>query len=319
MFSKLATFMNGSVSMADMRQKINLSLVCGGRQSLAPRLVLLGYIQSGWKEDNASENDHWISLLAFVGVRAIRLDRKGNSSAFLVLGQFPVKATLRELIGSVNTAAPHCVRWLTSVMVHDTNRFMNITRVSRQLRSVASSSLSLRGLHQVAVGVMMLFMIPALGLDSPWNIWLLLVLFVLLGVSCWRIRFYYERRFGYVEPRTRPWYWGCGQHPTRQMLFWIAVILLTVAAAKVFRVSIFTPGWLLGIVFGGFFALEKKPWYYLLFAVTFFVLAVLNRTPHHNLLLIEIWLLPFALIFTGILDHLLLVRLLSGVQPNGTT
>jgi hypothetical protein len=61
----------------------------GGRQSLAPRLVLLCSIRSGWNEANTNENDHWITLLAFMGIRPIRLERKGNSSLPSVVGQSP--------------------------------------------------------------------------------------------------------------------------------------------------------------------------------------------------------------------------------------
>jgi hypothetical protein len=62
-------------------------------------LVLLCYSRSGWNEANTNENDHWITLLAFTEVRAIRPDQKGNSSEFPVLGQFPVS----RLHGQVTT------------------------------------------------------------------------------------------------------------------------------------------------------------------------------------------------------------------------
>ena len=62
---------------------------------LSSWLVLLCYIRSGWNEANANDNDPWITLLAFAAVRAIPLDRKGNSSVFPVLDQFPVKPTTR--------------------------------------------------------------------------------------------------------------------------------------------------------------------------------------------------------------------------------
>ena len=52
----------------------------GGRQSLAPRLVLLCYIRSGWNEANTNENDHWITLWSLMGSRAIRPDRKAGSA-----------------------------------------------------------------------------------------------------------------------------------------------------------------------------------------------------------------------------------------------
>src|SRR5208337_1540968 len=37
-------------------------------------LALPCYIRSGWKEADTSKNDHWITLWAFMGARAIRLD-----------------------------------------------------------------------------------------------------------------------------------------------------------------------------------------------------------------------------------------------------
>lgn len=186
-----------------------------------------------------------------------------------------------------------------------------------RLRYAASRFRTLQGLYQVTVGVMMLFMIPALNLNNAWTIWLILLLFILLGIASWRIRIYHERRFGHVEGRTRPGFWASGQPLIRRWLFWFPAILVCVISVKVFNLSIsIIVGSSLGLLFVGLFVTENRPWYYLLFALPFFVLAVLGRPPHCGLL-IEVWLMPVAFIVTGILDHLLLVRSLPGVRSNG--
>jgi hypothetical protein len=194
---------------------------------------------------------------------------------------------------------------------------MSPTPDLKRLRYVTSNFFGLQGLRQAALGVMMLLMIPVLGLHDPWSIWLFGALLLLLGFCWWRIGIYYERRLGYVEVGVRPLFWGHGRSVLRQALFWSLTILLSVTSAKMIHVGVFTPGWALGILFVGFFVLDDRPWYYLPFAVLFFVLAVLNRTPRYDLLMAVVWLLPFAFIITGILDHLLLVRSLAGARSNG--
>jgi hypothetical protein len=164
---------------------------------------------------------------------------------------------------------------------------------------------------------MLLFAIPAWEMGPPRSTYLFLALILLLGIFWLLIGRHYERRFGHVQAWTLPWYWGYGQSPVRQGLFWIATILVSLAAARMLDMSVFTSGWLLGCIFAGFFVLEDRPWYYLPFALLFLVLAVLNRTPHHSLLLLEVWLLPFAFIITGLLDHWVLVRALPGAPANG--
>ncbi len=193
---------------------------------------------------------------------------------------------------------------------------MNTRIDSARLRFATSNFLSLQGLRQVALGIMLLAAIPALALESPWNLWLFVILMILLGISWWRIGIYYEHRFGHVELRQPLWPWPGGGSLLRRVLFVAAVILLSVVAAKIFNVNVLSPGWGLGILFAGW-TLDERRWYYLPFAVTFFLLEILKFAPDPKRLMTEIWLVPFVFIITGTADHLLLVRSLSGASSNG--
>ncbi|PYX91975.1 MAG: hypothetical protein DMG67_08340 [Acidobacteria bacterium] len=200
-------------------------------------------------------------------------------------------------------------------MVYDINRFMNTHIDSARLRFTTSNFLGLQGLRQVALGIMLLAAIPALALKSPWNLWLFVVLMVLLGISWWRIGIYYERRFGHVEIRKPLWAWPGGGSLLERSLFGAAVILLSVVAVKIFKVNILSPGWGLGVMFAGW-TLEKRRWYYQPFAAVFFLLEIVKFAPDEKRLMIEVWLVPFAFIITGIADHLLLIRSLPGASSN---
>ena len=202
-------------------------------------------------------------------------------------------------------------------MVYDINWFMNTTTVAGGLRSLASDFLALQGLHQVALGIMLLLVLAVLELNGAWDIWLFPALVVLMAIASWRVRVYYERRFGHVELRTRPGFWGAGQPFLKRLLFWVPAMLLCWALAKTAGISL--PGLFLGLLFVGSFVTENRPWYYLLYALPFFVIAGVGRLFHNPtpLLWLQVWLLPVALIVTGVLDHLRLVRLFPGVRSNG--
>lgn len=161
---------------------------------------------------------------------------------------------------------------------------------------------------------MLLLVLVALELNSAWSIWVFPALVVLVGIASWRIRVYYERRFGYVEIRTRPGFWGSGQPFLRRVLFWVPAILLAWALARTANINLL--GCILGLLFVGSFVTENRPWYYLLSSLPFFVLAGLDRTFHHAVVLLhmQVRLLPVALIITGVLDHVRLVRSFSGVR-----
>lgn len=176
------------------------------------------------------------------------------------------------------------------------------------------SFIALQGLHQVSLGMMGLLALAALELNSAWSIWLFPALVVLVGIASWRIRIYYEQRFGYVELRTRPGFWGSGQPFLRRVLFWVPAILLAWALARMADISLL--GCVLGLLFVGSFVTENRPWYYPLFSLPFFVLAGLDRPFHHAVLLLQtqVWLLPVALIITGVLDHVRLLRSFPGVR-----
>jgi hypothetical protein len=193
---------------------------------------------------------------------------------------------------------------------------MNTALDPARLRFATSNFLGLQGLRQVALGVMLLTAIPALALENPWNLWLFVVLIISLGFSWWRIGVYYERRLGRVEVRRPLWAWPGGASLLKRCLFMAAVILLSVVAAKIFNVSVLSPGWLLGILFAGW-TLEKWRWYYQPFAAAFFLLEVLKFIPDQKRLLIEAWLVPFVFIITGIADHWLLMRSFPGAPSNG--
>jgi hypothetical protein len=140
---------------------------------------------------------------------------------------------------------------------------------------------------------------------------------VLTGIASWRIHVYYERRFGYVEIRTRPGFWGSGQPFLRRALFWLPAVLLSLLLARIANVSLL--GCFLGLLFTGSFVTENRPWYYLLASLPFFVIAGVGRLlpGSARLLSAQVWLLPVALILTGVLDHLRLVRLFPGVRLDG--
>lgn len=190
---------------------------------------------------------------------------------------------------------------------------MSTTLDLDRIRFATANFLSLQGLRQVALGVMLVVAIPVGGLD---NIWVFTLLMVLLGIAWWRIGVYYEHRFGRVAARKPLWAWPGGESLLKRILFTIAVLLLSVVAMKFLGVTILSPGWMLGILFTGW-TLEPRRWYYLPFGISFFVLEILNRSHQPHLMLIEIWLMPFAFIITGIADHLLMVRSLPGVSSNG--
>jgi hypothetical protein len=172
--------------------------------------------------------------------------------------------------------------------------------------SLASNFLTLQGLHQVALGVLLLLVSAALEFNGPWDIAIFGALLVLLGIASWRIRVYYERNFGYVERRTRPGFWGSGQPILRRGLFWLAAVLVSLAVARIAGLSLL--GCLFGMLFVGWFATENRPWYYLLVSLPFFIIGALRA---------QILLLPVALILTGVLDHLRLIRAFPGVRPHG--
>jgi hypothetical protein len=194
---------------------------------------------------------------------------------------------------------------------------MNAATVPGRLRSLASDFLALQGLHQVALGIMLLLVLAVLELNGAWDIWLFPALVVLTGIATWRVGVYYERRFGRVELRTRPGFWGAGQPFLKRLLFWVPAMLLSVALEKMANISL--PGLFLGLLFVGSFVTENRPWYYLLYSLPFFVIdgvGSLFRDPT-PLLWLQVWLLPVALIVTGVLDHLRLVRSFPGVRSNG--
>jgi hypothetical protein len=94
-------------------------------------------------------------------------------------------------------------------------------------------------------------------------------------------------------------------------------MLLSLALAKMANISL--PGLFLGLLFVGSFVTENRPWYYLLYSLPFFVMAGVGRLFHDPTLLLrlQVWLMPVALIITGVLDHLRLVRSFPGVRSNG--
>lgn len=194
---------------------------------------------------------------------------------------------------------------------------MNETIDHRRLRFVTSNLVALQGLRQVALGAMLLLVIFALRLHEPWNISLFALLLALLGIAWRLIGKYYERRFGHVENRAPSYFSWIRNLQTWRSLVWVALLSMCLAATLVFNVNILTPGWFLGLLFAGYFALGYRRWYYLLCALPFFTLELLNRPPQAGVLTIEIWILPLAFILTGILDHLFLGRLLPGAQANG--
>lgn len=184
----------------------------------------------------------------------------------------------------------------------------------RRLRYVTSNYPRLQGLRLVAVGIMMLLAIPVLELDSPWDTGLFAVLTILLGVSLWRIGVYYRRRFGALETRPeQPWVFPVARINLRL----VAVLLFVLIAAFFLKLKVLSPGWILGLVFAGLWALEERRWYYLLLAVPFVATAVLYRSAPPDLWAKLCWGLPVGLIVGGILDHRYLVRSLPGAQLNG--
>lgn len=193
---------------------------------------------------------------------------------------------------------------------------METTQELRRLQYATSNFFALQGLRQVAAGIMMLFVIPILSLNAPWNAWLFLPLLALLGICWWRIGIYYEHRFGSVKLQTRVWTWPDGGSMLKRGLFWGGVIALYLFAAKALQVNL-SPQWFFGFLFLAFFVIEGRRWYYLPFAVSFFALTAFNPVSHPLLLAASLWLMPVGLIITGILDHRLLVRSLPGVQRNG--
>jgi hypothetical protein len=194
---------------------------------------------------------------------------------------------------------------------------MNNVTVPGRHRFLASDFLTLQGLSQVAVGLILLLVHAASELNNAWDIWLFPAAVVLIGIASWRVGVYYERRFGHVEPRTRPGFWGSGQPFLRRMLFWVPAMLVFLALPKIFNIS--PAGLLLGLVFVGLFVTENRPWYYLLFSLPFFIMAGVGNTSRDEIRLVsvQVWLIPLALIVTGILDHLRLVQSFPGLRSNG--
>jgi len=200
---------------------------------------------------------------------------------------------------------------------------MNTRIAPSGFRSLASDFLSLQGLRQVTVGILLLLVLALLKLNRSWDVWLFPAMVVVAGIASWRIGVYYERRFGYVEVRSRPGFWGAGQIFLKRGLFCILMILLIMAWVKMFNLSLTSSvglvGCVLGLLFVGFFVTENRPWYYLLFSVPFFVIAGVARFLFGpgRLLWAQLWLLPVALIVTGVLDHFRLVRSLPGARSDG--
>src|SRR5215831_10780770 len=143
---------------------------------------------------------------------------------------------------------------------------MNETIDHRRLRFVTSNLVALQGLRQVALGAMLLLVIFALRLDEPWNISLFTLLLALLGIAWRRIGKYYESRFGHVENRAPSYFSWIRKLQTWRSLVWVALLLMSLAATLIFNINILTPGWLMGLLFAGYFALGYRRWYYLLCA-----------------------------------------------------
>jgi hypothetical protein len=192
---------------------------------------------------------------------------------------------------------------------------MNNDTELRRLRYATANFFGLQGLRQVAVGVMLVLLIPALGLADPWNKWLFLLLLVLLGICWWRLGVYYEHRFGEVHSQTHLWSWPDGGSLLRRAFFWGCVLALYLVTRMEFHISL-GPSWFLGFLFVAFFVVEGRPWYYLLFAAPFFATAAFPVAIHPRLLAASLWFLPFAFILTGVLDHRMLVRSFPGVPPH---
>jgi len=236
----------------------------------------------------------------------------------LVRFAFPGEVVVPTSVRGDETFLP-----LLAAKVHDINRFVNTNFAPGRLRTVASDFLSLQGLHQVALGILLLLVFAALKLNRFWDVWLFPALVVAMGIASWRIRVYYERQFGYVQVRSRPGFWGAGHIFLKRGLFCILVILLIVAWVKMFNLSLTSSvglaGCILGLLFVGFFVTENRPWYYLLFSLPFFGIAGAARFLHEpsRLLWPQLWLFPVALIVTGVLDHLRLVRSLPGARSDG--
>jgi hypothetical protein len=212
---------------------------------------------------------------------------------------------------------------LLPTLVHGINWFMNTRIAPSGFRSLASDFLSLQGLRQVAFGILLLLVFALLKLNRSWDVWLFPALVIAMGIASWRMGVCYERRFGYVEVRSRSGLWGAGHIFLKRGLFWIPVILLTVAWVKMENLSLVGIvrlfGCLLGLLFVGFFVTENRPWYYLLFSLPFFVIAGAGRflSGPSSLLWAQLWLFPVALVITGVLDHLRLVRSLPGARSDG--
>ena len=94
-------------------------------------------------------------------------------------------------------------------------------------------------------------------------------------------------------------------------------MLVFLALPKIANIS--PAGLLLGAVFVGLFVTENRPWYYLLFSLPFFVMAGVGNTSRDEIRLVsvQVWLIPLALIITGILDHLRLIHSFPGLRSNG--
>jgi hypothetical protein len=188
--------------------------------------------------------------------------------------------------------------------------FMTTMRTTARIRFSPSSFLALQGLHQVVLGVAVLLVSAILALDGGWNSWLLPVLVVLVVLGWWRICVYYDG-FGQAQVRSPAGFWGAGRPFLARLLFWVPALALTVAFPILSQ-----PGYMLGVAFLGFFVTEKRPWYYLLFSLSFFASAILGRSMRHILFLPpDLLLLSLALVITGVLDHLRLLRTSVATRP----
>src|SRR5262249_16400328 len=135
---------------------------------------------------------------------------------------------------------------------------MNETFDCQQLRYAVSNFPALQGLRHVALGVILLLMILALRLDEPWNLVLFALLMALLGAAWRRIGKYYEHRFGQVENRAPSYFSRFGALLGWRSLVWVALLLMSLGAVFIFSLNILTPGWFLGLLFAGYFALGNR-------------------------------------------------------------
>jgi hypothetical protein len=186
---------------------------------------------------------------------------------------------------------------------------------ANRLRFAVANFRQLQGLRQAALGLLILMVCSPLLMENAFGATLAGILLApaLIGFyfASGAIAAYYEQRIGRVEPV-----------PTGPMRAALTIFLISFGPMLIHPGSLssfqaymhgFSSAWWIGCIYLGFVIRTRRRWYYLPFGALFLLLGAWRSSTAD----LDVWstvdrlvllTLPAAMIITGMLDHLYLLR-----------